>query len=363
MFFTFYKGEKIFKSKLINDYLSKISDDYMYDKKIEKNKLDKYFNLLYFVDDDSIKYYLKKKLLDYVSTLKNRTINNITTIFLSRNVNFGNGLIIINNCIFYCEILGCKNIILNSKQTKRRWLIRNPFVINDLNITIIQDSNIKCENDQVLCLNEVGWNIYYPTIILPQVRTNFIKNEILRNLPFVNIDNDSLYIHIRGGDVFGIRPHASLAQPPLCFYEKIININYFKNIYIVSMDKLNPIVNALLKKYKNIIHNVHHFEYDISLLCHAYNLVPATSSFSISSIKLNDNLKNIWEYDSIRMTEKIYFLHYHLYKMIINFKIHTMRPSNKYLSEMFAWHNSNEQIKLMLEDNCPYDFIITEPII
>ena len=94
---------------------------------------------------------------------------------------------------------------------------------------IIQDSNIKCENDQVLCLNEVGWNIYYPTIILPQVRTNFIKNEILRNLPFVNIDNDSLYIHIRGGDVFGIRPHASLAQPPLCFYEKIITLVNQKN--------------------------------------------------------------------------------------------------------------------------------------
>ncbi len=268
-----------------------------------------------------------------------------------------------NNCIFYCEILGCRLIILNSQQTKRRWLIRNPIVINNLNITIIHGSNISCENDQILCLHEVGWDIYYPKIILPQVRTHLIKSEILRNLPFVNIHNDSLYIHIRGGDVFRINPPSTLAQPPLCFYEKIINTNYFSNIYIVSMDKVNVIVNALLKKYKNIIYNINNFEYDISLLCHAYNLVPATSSFSISSIKLNDNLKNIWEFDSVRMSEKIHFLHYHLYKMKINYTIHTMRPSNKYLSEMFVWNYSDEQIKLMLEDNCPYDFIITKPII
>ena len=49
--------------------------------------------------------------------------------------------------------------------------------------------------------------------------------------------------------------------------------------------------------------------------------------------------------------------------MKINYTIHTMRPSNKYLSEMFVWNYSDEQIKLMLEDNCPYDFIITKPII
>ncbi len=40
MFFTFYKGEKIMKSKLINDYLSKVSDDYIFDKQKEKQRLD-----------------------------------------------------------------------------------------------------------------------------------------------------------------------------------------------------------------------------------------------------------------------------------------------------------------------------------
>ena len=38
-----------------------------------------------------------------------------------------------------------------------------------------------------------------------------------------------------------------------------------------------------------------------------------------------------------------------------------MRPSYIYASKMFSWKGSSEQIKLMIEDNCPYDFVITKP--
>ena len=46
----------------------------------------------------------------------------------------------------------------------------------------------------------------------------------------------------------------------------------FKNIHIISMDRLNVVVEALLKKYKNIIYKRNNLEYDIALLCHAYNI-------------------------------------------------------------------------------------------
>ena len=184
-----------------------------------------------------------------------------------------------------------------------------------------------------MCINEIGWEIYCPKIIIPQVRIHLIKEEFLRNLPKVNINNNSLYIHIRGGDVFGNNPLSTLGQPPLCFYERIINTNNFKYIFIVSMDKKNVIVNALINKYKNIIYYHNNFEYDASLLSHAFNIVAATSTFSMSSIKLNDNLKNLWEFDSIRMSEKIYFLHHHLYKMQINF-YYFYNYHNKHLFEV-----------------------------
>ena len=223
----------------------------------------------------------------------------------------------------------------------------------------MQASNVNCSNDNILCLS---YGFFYPVIIIPEIKVEFIKNEILRNLPYVEVKPDSLYIHIRGGDVFYIsNPPPSYSQPPLCFYEKIINNFEFKNIYIVSLDNKNIIVNKLLNKYKRIIQQKRDLLYDISILSHGYNIVLSVSTFVLASIKLNDNLKNIWEFDIMRLSQKAVFLHHHLYKFKINYKIYTMKPSSTYLRKMFSWKCSSEQVKLMLEDKCPFGFVLTKP--
>ena len=357
-----YKGKKLLKSKLLDEYFSIISNNNS--KKVishEKEKILQFFNFSGYHDRPTFKLFLRKNLLDYISKLKNKTINHIDTFYITQIWNFGNNLIATNNYIFYCEIIGCHNIILSNNVSLRNWLIKDPIVIDKLNITIKKGSNIACQRENVFCPYEMNWNMYFPKIILPQIRTYLIKEEILKNLPLVYIHPDSLYIHIRGGDIWNINPHPALGQPPLCYYEKIINNNNFKNIYIISNDKSNLIINALMNKHENIIHNMNNFQYDISLLSHAYNIAISISTFAISSIKLNDNLKNLWEYDMLRFSEKIYFLHHHFYTFEIKYKIHTMRPSDTYLSKMFFWNNSPEQKRLMLEEDCPYNFAITSP--
>ena len=143
----------------------------------------------------------------------------------------------------------------------------------------------------------------------------------MRNLPKVNVNPDDLYIHIRGGDIFNsLIPCSTYAQPPLCFYEKIINNNKFKNIYIISFDRKNVVLNALLNKYDKLIFKLNDYKYDISLLVHAFNIVIGSSSFGISSIKLNDNLKILWEYDIFRLHEKLSWLHHHLFNLKLNIK-------------------------------------------
>ena len=268
---------------------------------------------------------------------------------------------VVNNAIFFCEIIGCHNIILNKYPLKRRWLIINPIYIKKLNITIKQGTNIDCKNITILCIYEYFFKIFEPKFFMLQIKTDFIKNEILRNLPNVNIEPESLYIHIRGGDVFESFPPKDYAQPPFCFYEKIINSTKFKKIYIISVDNLNIIIDILTKKYKKIILFKNNFEYDISLLSHAHNIVLSVSSFALSAIKLNFNLKNIWEYDLMKLSQKIVLLHHHIYKFKIKYNIYTMKPSEKYKSEMFSWKKTYEQIKLMIEEKCPNDFIITKP--
>jgi len=356
-----YKGEKIQKYKLINNYLSEISDDHFVEKEEEKIRFNKYYNLAVYSNKPKIKYKLRDKFLKEISKIKNRNITKLDVFFLKYCINFGNNLLTINNAIFYCELVGCHKVILNRDNHNRRWLIIKPIFNEKTNITIMQGSKVNCKNDNILCLYEISWWVFFPKIVIPQIRIDLMKKEILRNLPFVKINPDDLYIHIRGGDIFKNFIARFYSQPPLCFYEKIINTNFFKNIFIISKDNSNIVTNALLNKYKSIIFRRNNFEYDISLLCHAFNIALSVSSFSLAATKLNENLENIWEYDIMRLSEKLLLFHHHIYNLNNRFNIYTMKPSKIYRSKMFTWKKTPEQIELMIKDKCPYDFTLTKP--
>ena len=355
--YIMYKGSRIQKNKLWADYFSRISFQNQ-NESDEKQILNELFNLSEYSTDPKIKNEYKNRFLKFFSELKGKPVNKIDTFYMSKFCNFGNCLVTINNLIFYCEIVGCHKIIFfGSPYT----LIRRPIYIKELNISLIQYSRENCEDDTVLCLPFKNWNPFYTGLVKPEIRTQYLKEEIMRNIPEVNVDPKALYIHIRGGDAFNKNVHTHYSQPPLCFYEKVIDNNKFQNIYIISGDRRNIILDALMNKYKNIIFN--HFDYkkDISLLIHAFNAVASVSSFFLSSIKFNDNLEHLWEYDIFRFCEKFRLLHHHLYKFDIKYKIHTMKPSDIYADQMHIWKNSESQLKLMIEDKCPYDFVLTKP--
>ena len=44
------------------------------------------------------------------------------------------------------------------------------------------------------------------------------------------------------------------AQPPLCFYEKVIEFKKFNNIFIISDDANYPIIKRLISKYNKVIY-------------------------------------------------------------------------------------------------------------
>ena len=355
-----YKGDWIFPSDLLNESLSRVSDKYINYKNDDIKRFNKYFYLEEYDEEPTIKNKLKNKLLEKISEKRKQNISQITTFFLSRNNPFGNNLNCINNAIFYCEILGCNKIILQENNIKRRWLIKNPVYIEKLNITIMQGPKVECNGTGILCCYET-WDLLYPFLIKPEIRTQYIKDEILRNLPNVTTKPNDLYMHIRGGDIFSYLPLNFYSQPPLCFYEKVINRNKYKNIYLISQDNLNVVVDPLIKKYPNIIFNKNDFETDISLLAHAYHIACSIGSFTLSAIKINNNLKEMYEYDIGRLPEKYIWLHPHLFKFDIKYKIYTMKPSSEYASEMFYWTKNDFQKQLMLNDKCPYDFTLTYP--
>ena len=354
--FITYKGEIVNKRKLIEDYLSRVSENDNV-KFRERFLLYKYFYLDEYIDNEEVKSKIKSK---FISVMKSGTKNKIETIYFQGIANFGNNLIAINNAIFYCEVVGCNKIILKDHGISRRWLITNPIKIKKLGITIMKGT-ADCRDENVLCFHGGFLDPFYVEVVRPQIRTQYLKEELLRNLPNVNTEPNDLYIHLRGGDIFNPLPVTQYAQPPLCFYDKIIDDNKFNNIHIVAMDKRNIMVDALMNKYKQIKYESHDYVTDLSLLVHAYKLAISVSSFAISAIKFNDNLKDLWEYDIYRLSEKFVFLHHHLYKFDINYKIHTMKSSDIYADKMFKWENSESQRDLMINDKCIYGFTITKP--
>ena len=316
----------------------------------------------------------KKDIFENISANIGTFITSLEEIYFNNINRFGNGLIILNKLIFFCEILGVKKILINKDNNL---YINKTIYDEEYNLSIEINDNMNIENQNIIIdqlenpeINQFyTFSNYFPNLFFIffnlriENRFNVFKNEILNNLPKVKSHPNDLYIHIRGGDIFSEKAldkgySSSYAQYPLCFYSKIIENYKFKKIYIISEDKLNPILNKLLNKYKNITYNKNSLEKDISLLAHAYNVVGSVSSFIISIIKLNDNLKNFWEYDIYQMEHRLYHMHHSLYDYPRNYTIYRMKPSKSYQINMYIWKRSDEQINIMLYDKCPNKFKI-----
>ena len=354
-----YKGQNKKISEILYEFFKYIPYKHEEAIKIEIEKANKYLLIEEFKDDPKFIEEIKIKLLNAISEKAKKNLKHLDTVFVTQNGNFGNSLIALNNIIFYCEILGCKKIILN-KNSRVHWHIKNTIFSNKTNLTIMFGESVNCYADNTIC-NNLGNYFFNPMTVRVESRIDIVKNEILNNLPKFNLDPNDLYIYIRSGDIFKNYFVNSYAQPPLCFYEKVIKNFQFKNIYIIAQDKYNIIIDELIKRHPNIIYNQNLLEKDIAYLVYAYNIVASSSSFLITIIKLNDNIKNLWEYDITRISEKVCHLHHHIFKFPIKYNIYTMMPSKKYKEEMFFWRKTESQLKLMIEEICPYEFIKTKP--
>ena len=70
-------------------------------------------------------YKEKSNLMNLIIQNIGQNITYIHTLFLDHKRRFGNQFIILNKAIFYCEILGCKKIILNKKYF---WYIKHKII-------------------------------------------------------------------------------------------------------------------------------------------------------------------------------------------------------------------------------------------
>ena len=70
---------------------------------------------------------------------QNKKISNNSIVYLNKSFKYGNTMILLNNLLYYTEILNITNIYLNSDMN---WPIKDNISFSNLNITIISPTNI-----------------------------------------------------------------------------------------------------------------------------------------------------------------------------------------------------------------------------
>ena len=340
---------------------------YLYNLKInilfKLSKIDIYYNreinffYYYYLKLKEIKNtnnfnFLKKKLYIIKEISKNNFKKNISTnnIFLSSSCRFGNCIIYLNKYISICEIIGCNSILLDKNNF---WFIKKNITLK--NGILIKIGDKKKFNKYLKC--DIKFNDFF--MIKPEIKTNLLRNEIIRNLPKIKLSASDLYIHIRSDDIFKFKNIENQStQPPLCFFYHILDNFKFLKIYIISSDEGNPVITKLIKNYP-ILFLKNNLDYDISTLINAFNIVGSSSSFFTGILQLNYNIKYLWDYNFFEMRIKNMIFHYDLYKYPQrNFIIYRMEPTKIYKKVLFNWKNNKKQRKLMLKDKCDNNFRI-----
>ena len=265
-------------------------------------------------------------------------------------------IVFLNKILFYCEVIGCEYIILNEDKF---WFINKTNNINFKNIHIKLSKRNSFKNSCVL-FNK-PWKLYgndYFNIKTP-IRIQFLRNQIINNLPKMVKNKYELYIHIRSGNIFNSYFHNNYAQPPLCFYLKAIKEFKFKKVVLIAKDTFNPIVTKLINKFPNIIFTNNNIKEDISMLLYAFNIVCSISSLLISILQLNQQFEFLWDYNIYKVEEKMNHYHFDFNKLPHNnFTVFRMEPSFNYKEKMYNWKHTKSQLKLMIKEKCINDFTI-----
>ena len=183
--------------------------------------------------------------------------------------------------------------------------------INFFDLSVIENYFNKYNNSEIITENKKH---FFDRNILPFPNDIFEKNvkernKILQNAFLIKNNNklneNDIVIHIRSGDVFSSNPHPSYVPSPLSYYIKEIDKHKYEKIHIICEDTINPVVNELLKLYKNAVYEKNTLEKDIRIILGATNLIFSVGSFIPSLMLLSKNIKNLYGNKELKEYYKI----------------------------------------------------------
>ena len=103
--------------EIINKQISILKGETFFDLNHDINSAQNYFNLAEYNEKENSTYNLeiKEKLIQKFSRISKKDFRLIKKIFILSTFNFDNQVAALNNVIYYCKILGIKNLYFNPK--------------------------------------------------------------------------------------------------------------------------------------------------------------------------------------------------------------------------------------------------------
>lgn len=164
-------------------------------------------------------------------------------------------------------------------------------------------------------------------------KPKILKEYIMSLIPYSEIDIDyDLVFHIRGGDVFKHPTHPLYVQSPLCFYEKIIELENPESVLLVCEDLSNPLIPYISDMCRNCTVRTGNIIDDMNILMNCKTLaIGGETTFSRTLAQLSKKIKKVYVpcyeggYDYIKSTFKLIgseliFIEHNNYINVTNWK-------------------------------------------
>tara|TARA_Y100000768_G_scaffold269926_1_gene206389 strand:- start:1107 stop:1841 length:735 start_codon:yes stop_codon:yes gene_type:complete len=171
--------------------------------------------------------------------------------------------------------------------------------LNFFDLSVIEKYFSKYNNNEIITDK---YNFYYSSRLLFSndiFKQNIEeRNKILQKAFLINninkLPENDIVIHIRSGDIFSSNPHPNYVPPPLSYYTKEIDKYKYEKIHIICEDTINPVVNELLKLYKNAVYEKNTLEKDIRIILGATNIIYSVGTFIPALMLLSNNNKYLY---------------------------------------------------------------------
>lgn len=258
--------------------------------------------------------------------------SNSTIIIDSWSGRLGNNLIQLSNAIFTAERFNCKLDYPFHKLIHKREIDFSDQDPKNFYISRFYDKK-DCKG---MYPNLVERRRIFQKYILGLLKLDLTEKEPAKE--------KELVIQMRSGDMFNTKPPPLYLPSPVSFFIKIIEDFQYQKVCIVSEDKRNPCIDALISAFPFISWQSSDLESDMTKLVNAENLCITIGTFGLINVLLSSRLQNLY-IDNLPKGI-LNFGFFEDASQQLPFKIHRYKI-DKYIPHR-TWANNYNQLSMVL---------------